>query len=91
MAALVEWRWQGWSGRGGVVVVMVAAERQRRSSNGNGGVEAVMAAEWRQWWSGGGVEVAEDFRLLHVTMFPLLGGIEFPVFSLFFLGTLIPA
>ncbi len=60
-----------------------AAERKQWSGSGSsGGVVVVEAAE-----------VAEDFSLCHVvvvTGFPLLDGVKFHVFSLFFLGMSMP-
>jgi hypothetical protein len=55
---------------------MLAEQKRWNSSNSSIRVVVVVAAE-----------VAEDFSLCHVvvTNFPLLDGVKFPVFSLFFL------
>ena len=65
-----------------VAAVAAAAERKQWSGSGSSGGVVVVAA----------AEVAEDFSLCHVvvTGFPLLDGVKFPVFSLFFLGTSMP-
>ncbi len=65
-----------------MAAVAAAAERKQWSGSGSSGGVVVVAA----------AKVAKDSSLCHVvvTRFPLLDGVKFSVFSLFFLGTLMP-